>query len=229
MNFKKLAITLLGALFIANVTYADQRPAVEFFYSNNKGEISVQAAYKRLTGDEQKLLQNDIIKLMKVNHVNQGHSEDILGTYFMSTDKKITADNTEIFSIPVTDRLAKERIFAIAKKIADTFDQESVAVFIPENKKAVGDIKIIFLKNRPSINQVIQVIHEKLPASYSQAFSLHIANETDDYDHARITAVEWLGKKAKFDELKKAFPNDKVSYQHGKSYLIYKDGRVEAL
>jgi hypothetical protein len=229
MRLMKLMIVAVSTLLIGNMACAETLPAVEFFYSNNKGEISVQAAYQRLQGDPQHLLKSDVVKMMRLNQIDKGTSEDILGAYFMSTDKKMTADNTEIFSVLPTQKLSKERIFTIAKKIAEALSQESVAVFIPTQEKMIGDMRVVFTQDKPKINDVIKMIHEKLPASYSQAFSLHLVNEVDDYVHARIKAVEWLGGKAKWNELKAAFPHDKISYQYGKSYLIYKNGNVAPL
>jgi hypothetical protein len=125
--------------------------------------------------------------------------------------------------------LPKERIFGIAKKIAATFNQESVAVFIPDHDKIIADIKVSFTNQRPKISDVIYMIHERLPASYSQAFTLHIKDKKADYAHAEVDAVEWLGDKLKMDLFKQAFPQATISYHYGQSYLIYKNGNVDAL
>jgi hypothetical protein len=76
---------------------------------------------------------------------------------------------------------------------------------------------------------VIALIHSKLPSSYSQAFSLHLANEHDDFDDVKVAEVEWLGSKMNSNDVKNAFPNDKVTVQFGEAYLVFKNGQIEQL
>jgi hypothetical protein len=225
MSLKKLSISIL--LLLGSIAHAAEPSVTEFFYSNNTSQIDPQAAYQRFTGSAQQSLKIDTLKLMKANHIKQGKQDEILGTYYLLHAHKTTVDNSEIFSLSPSQKLPKERIFVIARQIAATFNQESVAVFIPSQDKIIGDIKVSFIHKKPKISDIINMIHEKLPASYSQAFTLHIKDNTADYAHAEVDAVEWLGDKLKVDLLKHVFPQEKISYHYGQSYLIYKNGNVD--
>jgi hypothetical protein len=227
MYFKKISISIL--LLLSSIAHAAEPSTIELFYSNNTSQVDLQAAYQRLTGAAEQALESNSLELMKAYHLQHGKQEEVLGTYYLSHDHKTTMDNSEIFSLSPSQRLPKERIFAIAKKIAMTFNQESVAVFIPSYDKIIADIKVTFTNEKPKINDVIKMIHERLPESYSQAFTLHIKDKTVDYAHAEVNAVEWLGNKLKMDLFKQAFPQANVSYHYGQSYLIYKNGNIDAL
>jgi hypothetical protein len=216
------------SLVISQLTYATNNPPVEFFASNNTAQISIQTAYDRLIDTPQTDLQNQMISVFQNEHIEQGRFEDILGAYSMSSDNKVTADNSERFSTSPYQKLSEEKLFSLAKELAITLNQDSVAVLIP-NKSIIGEINVNFASHQFSINEVITILHDKLPASYSQAYSLHITNKYHGFDNAKVNSIEWLGSKMNVDEVKKAFPLENVNYQYGKVYLVYKNGQHEQI
>lgn len=203
--------------------------SVEFFVSNNTGEIDIQTAFNRLEGNEQQELQNTIVDTMQKKHIEQGTFADLLGTYQMSNGQTTTADNSEGFITSPYQKISNKKVFNIAKELANTLNQESVAVFISSNQSTIGDTILKFKANQYSINETIQLIHQKLPQLYSQAFSLHLMNTCDGFYTTTVKEVEWLGSKVDPQEIQKSFPNDEVVSHNGEAYLVYKDGRKEPL
>ncbi|MCC2667100.1 MAG: exported protein of unknown function [Gammaproteobacteria bacterium] len=217
---------LLIILSISTAAFAD----VEFFASNNTHQIDLEVAFKRLRGEEQRELQNASIDLMQKKRIEQSKFEDVLGTYRMSSDQKVTADNTEKIITSSYEELPSKKVFKLAKKLAIMLKQESVAVFIGAQKPLIADV-ILKLKSHPyTIKETVAIIREKLPPQYSQAFSLHLShNMCASFDGATVEEVEWLGSQANPDEIKRSFPQEEVSSYYGKAYLVYKDGRRERL
>src|SRR5690349_5691493 len=139
MNFCKIITsTACGLLLSMNLVFAGNKVSAEFFVSNNTKEINLEKAYTRLTEKKQSDLKNNILIVMQKNHIEHGKFEDILGTYRMSTDKNITADNTEHLIISTHIKLTNEQIFSFAKELAIKLKQDSVAVFIP-TQSSFGD------------------------------------------------------------------------------------------
>jgi hypothetical protein len=215
-------------LFATNIAFANEEPAVEFFASNNTNEISMQVAYNRLIGQEQDDLQNSMLNIFQKNDVKDGKFEDILGTYRMSSDQNMTADNTEKYNTAPQEPLADEKIFSIAQELAVSLHQDSVAVLIPD-QSITGNITVSFVSSLPSINVAIKTLQDKLPPLYSQGFSLHLLKKQDDFDHAQVTEIEWLSSKINLEEVKKAFPLEKVDALNGRVYLVYQNGQKEQL
>jgi len=220
---KKMLISLL--FFVANFAYGNDFYQVRFFVSNNTKEINLQTAYARLTGSEQVALQNKIRDLLQEKHLKLTGVENILGTYRMSTDKNITADNTESFTSYL---ISKEQAFALAKALAQRLNQDSVAVLI-RNKNTLADVTVNVTSKQNNINQVIKLIHDKLSTTYNQAFSLHLINSPGEFKNAKVTSIEWLGNKIRLTDIHKAFPKAKVTTANGSVFLIYKDGHQEQL
>jgi hypothetical protein len=230
MKYIQTAALIICSCFLFSTTaIGDSKTSVMFFSSNNTNEITIKTAYERLIGNEQKDLQNEIINLMQKNHLEQGKFEDILGTYQMSSSQNVTEDNTDVFNTSPYQKLSNEKVFTLAKQLAITLKQESVAVFIPNQKSTIGDITVSFASYQPSITKIINILNAKLPPAYSQAFSLHLSNENADFDNLKVAEVEWLGSKAKLEEIKKAFPQEKISYYYGTAYLVYKNGQKKQL
>ena len=230
MNRHKYTKMIMGCLFFlsANIVFANNTPSAEFFASNNTKEIDLQTAYNRLLGNEQADLQNSMISVMQKNHIEQGKFENILGTYQMSNDKNITADNTEHFITSPDQYLPAERIFSLAKKLAIKLNQDSVAVLIP-NRSSLGDITVKFTSHQLTIDEIVNMLHNKLPPLYNQAFSLHLINQCGDFNNAKVTEVEWLGSKINPEVIKKAFPSEKIYSRYGKVFLVYQNGQKEQL
>ncbi len=230
MNMIKFGgISLISCLFLtANLAFANPNSSIEFFASNNTKEIDIQTAYDRLIGKEQKSLENAIIDVLEKNHIEQGRFEDILGTYRMSSDQNITADNTDRFTTSPQQDISQDKIFSIAKELAISLNQDSVAVFIP-NSSTIGDITVTFTSHQPSIAEVINTLHDKLPSLYNQAFSLHLVDEHSNYNDAKVMEIEWLGSKINVEEVKKAFPLEKIDSQDGDVFLVYQNGQKEQL
>lgn len=223
VSLNKLRIVLSFMLFLmTTVVFAES--SVEFFVSNNTKEINLQTAYERLTGKEQQDLQNDLIDILQKNHIQQGKLQDMLGTYRMSSDQNITADNTERFTTSPRQHLFAERTFILAKQIAVAFNQESVAVFIP-NHSTIGDITVSFVSHQPTINELVSIVHDKLPASYSQAYSIHLSNRYESFENIKVEQIEWLGSNIQLSDVQRAFPDERVNYQYGKVFLVYQNGK----
>ena len=216
-------------LSVSTISYAASSLPVEFFASNNTHEIDVKTAYERLAGKAQRELSDNLIQVLQSNHIEQGKLEDILGVYQMASDKNMTSDNTEIFYASPLQNFSNQQIFSLAAQLANTLNQESVAVFIPSNQFAVGDIIVTFKSRKLGIAETVNKIHEKLPASYATAFSLHLSSECQGFNNAKVSEIEWLGSKANIDEIKKAFPGESISSHQGQAYLVYKNGQTEAL
>lgn len=225
MKLSKLILTIFVSFFCSTL-FAN---SIEFFASNNTNEIDLQTAFNRLEGDEQQALQLSTINLMQKNRLEQGSFEDLLGTYKMSTDQNITADNSEIYITSPYQNLSTEKVFMLAKQLANTLKQDSIAVFIPSKQAVIGDIIIKFKSHAYTINETINLIQSKLPAQYSQAFSLYLNHSCADFNNTTVNEIEWLGSKIKLDDIKKAFPLEDITYHYGKAYLVYRNGQKEPL
>lgn len=222
-------ILISTLLSVSTVSYAASNPPVEFFASNNTHEIDVKTAYERLAGKAQRELSDNLIQMLQSNHIEQGKFADILGVYQMASDKNITSDNTEIFYASPLQHLSNKQIFSLAAQLANTLNQESVAVFIPSTQSAAGDVIVTFKSRKLGIAETINKIREKLPASYAAAFSLHLISECQGFNGVKVSEIEWLGSKANIDEIKKVFPGENISSHQGQAYLVYKNGQTEAL
>jgi hypothetical protein len=217
-----LISSLLPTTILANNNFTN-RSSTEFFASNNPGEIDLQTAFHRLHGKEQQKLQDDTINLMQEEHIEQSKFENLLGTY------KMSADNSEKVITSSLQKLSLEETFKIAAKLANVLKQESIAVFIPANEPIIADTVLKF-KSHHTIHETILMIREKLPAQYSQAFSLHLEIDScSNFENAIVDGIEWLGSKINSDEIKKSFPQEEVTYRYGKAFLVYKDGHKEQL
>jgi hypothetical protein len=102
-------------------------------------------------------------------------------------------------------------------------------VFIASSQPIIGALKIRFTSHKPSIKEVVSLIHDKLPPSYNQNFSLHLTRERANFENAKVAEIEWLGSKIDINDIKNIFPGDNVSFQYGKAYLVYKNGQKEQL
>lgn len=227
---KYIYIHLLLAISIPTIAVAND--SSEFFASNNTKEIDLQTAFNRLQGEEQQELQNDTINVMQKEHMEQSKFENLLGTYKMSNDQQITGDNTEKIITSFHQKMSPEKVFMLAKKLANMLKQESVAVFIPTKEPVIGDTFLKLKSHHYTINETITLIREKLPTLYSQAFSLHLNNDKNicsSFDNATVNEVEWLGSKIDSEEIRKSFPQEEITVQYGKAYLIYKNGQQEQL
>lgn len=226
-----LILGLLPPFAFANVHFANKN-SIEYFASNNTNEIDLLTAFNRLQGKEQQQLQNDTISVMQKEHLEQSQFENLLGTYKMTSSQNTTADNTEKLITSAYQQLSTEKIFRIAKELANSLKQESIAVFVPING-TVGDTILHLKSQRYTIDETIKIIREKLPAEYNQAFSLHLAY-TDNticysFDHAIVNEVEWLGSSINAEDIKKVFPQEDIDIFYGKAYLVYKNGQIELL
>ena len=228
MNIQKYILICCFFLLASSAVFATNSHSAEFFASNNTKEINLQTAYKRLLGVEQSDLQNSIILILQKNHIEQGKFEDILGTYRMSGDKNITADNTEHFVTSPEQHLSNEIVFYLAKEMAIKLKQDSVAVLIP-NQSTLGGVTIRFTSQQPCINEVVNMLHKNLPKLYNQAFSLHLSNKCGDINHVKVTEIEWLGSNINLEVIKKAFPLEKIDFRYGKVFLVYQNGQNEKL
>jgi hypothetical protein len=220
---KRTCIFLMINLWLIMPTWA---LPVEFFASNNTHTIDMQQAYVRLIGHDQHKLQNNMIKILQKYHVEQGAFTPILGAYQLSEHQKVTADNTDKFISSPLQPLTDKIVFAIATDLAISLQQESVAVFIPDNHAGIGDVCVKFKTQHPRISETIAMLNAKLPADYSQAYSLHLQNEYAGFNDAKVSGIKWLGNKINIDEIKNAFPEESVTSQNGRVYLVYQNGQT---
>ena len=146
----------------------------------------------------------------------------------MASDKNMTNDNTEIFYASPLQNFSNKQIFSLAAQLANTLNQESVAVFIPSDQFAAGDIIVTFKSRKLGIAETVNKIREKLPA-YATAFSLHLSGKHSGFNNAKVTEIECLGSKININEIKKAFPQENISSNQGQAYLVYKNGQTELL
>jgi hypothetical protein len=226
-NYTK-AIILFFFIFSFGAVFASNPHSAEFFASNNTKIIDLQTAFHRLQGNAQQDLENNMVDVMQVHHVEQGKFADILGTYQMTSDKKITADNTKHFITSPHQMLSDEKIFTLAKELAIKLHQDSVAVFIPDNTN-LADVTVTFTSKDLHINDIIMLLQQKLPAQYSKAFSLHIIKKHERFNKAIVAKVEWLGSSIDANLIKRAFPQEKITARYGRFYLVYQSGQVEQL
>lgn len=233
MMIKKDKLIVTGSMFslilsLSTITHATNSPTIKFFVSNNTQVIDVRKAFERLTGKPQQDLKEGTIDVLQNNHIEQGKFENSLGTYEMSINKKVTGDNTKIFYSSPLQNFSQEHVFSLAGQIAKTFQQESVAVFIPANQSTIGDTVVNFTSHQPSITEAIELVHEKLPA-YATAFSLHLNSTHSTFSQVKVTQIEWLGSQIDINAIKIAFPCEKISYNYGQAYLVYQNGQVDQL
>jgi len=201
---------------------------VKFFVSNNTQEISIEKAYERLKRSPQTVLENGVASVLQHNGIEQGKFVNVLGAYQMATDKKITADNTEIFLTPPRQDFSSQYVFSIARQLSYRFRQESVAVFVPNKQSSVADIIVRFASAKPSIADIIKRIHQKIPAA-ATAFSLHLNTNHSVLRDVKVNEVEWLGTRLNFDEIKAAFPSAVINSYQGQAYLVYKNGQISSI
>lgn len=206
----------VGAVLImaANIALAD--PTAKLFVSNNTQEISVNAANKRLNGPAQVELKNAVTTFLRKNHIEQAHLENILGVYKMARDKNSTADNTVEISTH-----SRQQLSSIAHELAIKFNQESVAVFEPSAQAPINDVIVKFTSHQPSVTSALELIDQKYPAG-AAAFSLHLNN-------AKVDSIEWLGGNINTDQIKQQFAGDQITYFHGQTYLVYKNGQQQKI
>ncbi|QLZ69117.1 hypothetical protein FOLKNPGA_01899 [Legionella sp. PC1000] len=76
-----------------------------------------------------------------------GEFKNALGTYIMQGTQQFTAENAEIFFVSPLQKLSLPKTIFIASILAKQLDQESVAVFIPNNTHTTSHIKLIFICN----------------------------------------------------------------------------------
>jgi hypothetical protein len=227
VHMKRFLSFIILFSIVANA-FASTPSSIEFFISNNTQVINLETAFQRLNGNPQSELKTNVMNILWLNHLKQIKAANVLGTYQM-VDKNITGDNTEILYVSPQNNLSKRRVFALAGQMTRTLRQESVAVFIPRAEAAIENIIVTFKSKRPLIADVISTIHKKLPANYSAAFSLHLDDTHADFNQAGVTEVEWLGSKLSLKKIKKAFPEEKISYFHGNAFLIYQNGKQQEL
>ncbi len=221
---------LLPVLFIlTQAAFAGSSNTIEFFASNNTGTIGMETAFQRLRGEEQHDLQNAIAALMQRYHLEQGTMDEVLGAYQLSGSGAMTADNTETFSTSPYEKLKNQEAFYLAQKMATALKQESVAVFIPSRHAGTADLQLQFKQPLPTISAAIQAIHEKLPAKYGQAYSLHLRHAAGDYASAEVAEIEWLGSHTDASVVSSAFPTENVVTREGKAYLVYQNGKRKQL
>lgn len=225
----KLRSTLIILVFFSHYSYAAILSEAKFFSSNNTQIIDPHRAYERLVSDDQENLKNEIIKIMQKNHLEQNQNEDVLGIYKMESDQNVTADNTEIFTTSPYQSIREEHIFDIAKQLAISLKQESVLVFIPNKADTIAEVTVNFDEHPLSITEVIDIVKKKLPIQYSQAYTIYLKQKNAGYDATHVSRIEWLGSQIKPTLIKSAFPNNFISSNSGKAFLIFKNGQKQEL
>lgn len=221
-------LLILSALFFTSA-FAYSKPTIDFFASNNTGQIDLEKAYLRLNGKEQEDLELAFIHLLQKNHFEQGRLQPILGTYQLSDNQAITADNTTVFHASPYQDLSTERSLNLARDLAQFLKQESVAVFIPEKHQPISQVIVKFKDSSPDIKETLATINKNLPTAYSQAFSLHLKQGNISFEEAKVSQIQWLGSQINVEEVKKAFPLSEVNSRNGTAYLVYQNGQREIL
>lgn len=206
--------------------YAADYTSVSFFASNNTGIIQPEQAYQRLLSEAQNQLKNTIIDIMQSHHLEQSQCEDGIGMYQMADSGRLTADNGKIFTTSPYQALTDDTVFSLSQQMANALQQESVAVFIPDEQAKTADTTVYLNSRHYNLAQTLKLINERLPADYSQAFTLHFDSKYGGVDQATIGSIEWLGNHIDPIVIQNAFPGEKMTMKHGKAFLVYKDGRI---
>lgn len=202
---------------------------ISFFYSNNTQIIDIKSAYYRLIGAEQIELKKISNKILNTQYIGSGQRNDFLGVYTMASNQMITAENSESFEFLPKKTWGKKQTILAAAALANRLEQESVAVFIHSDSNQTAELKLIFGLHRPTITETINLLSQRLPKSYTHAFSLHLMNTTGAMYRQKVRSVEWLGHFARASDVRKAFPHDKVSTKRGSSFLVYKNSTIKPL
>lgn len=224
----RLKISLaLPFLFLHSIAFSFS--SVEFFLSNNRDVIQLNEAYSRLVNAPQDKLYEKVIAILQSNHIEQGTFKSELGMYQMVTSGIVSADNSARFISSPQQSLGKKEIFSLSRELVTKLDQESIAVFVPNNDFPISDTTLKFISIEPTINQALNLIQQQLPDSYSQDFSMSLAKQCGDFDTIKVTAIKWLGQGVDADLIRHAFPQEIIHSRHGEAYLIYKDGSKKSL
>jgi hypothetical protein len=226
---QKLALVATSLIAMSLSTLSVAATSIEFYASNTTTAIDLQAAYKRLQGSEQQSLKQKMLGVLQKNHIENGKFIDVLGTYQMATEGNTTADNTDTFITSPNQPISEKNAFSIAKQLAESMQLENVTVFIPSDNASVGKLKIKFTSHEPTVSEVVELVHQNLPIAYSQAYSLQLENTHTTFNKAKVSEIVWLGSMIDLKEVRKAFPNEKISYEKGMAYLVYQDGMNEKL
>ncbi|KTD49494.1 hypothetical protein Lrub_0593 [Legionella rubrilucens] len=219
----------IGLTLFCRMLSAAGWASVSFFASNNTGIIQPEQAYQRLLSEAQSHLKNTMITILQAHHMEQSQCEDGIGMYQMAGDGRLTADNGKIFTTSPYQKLTDETVLALSQQMATALHQESVAVFIPDEQAETADTTVHLNSHHYPLSQTIRLIHERLPADYTQAFTLHFDSKYGGFDQATISGIEWLGRNIDPAVIQTAFPEDKITTKHGKAFLVFKDGQVKTL
>ncbi|KTD18353.1 hypothetical protein [Legionella jordanis] len=203
--------------------------AVEFFYSNNQGTINFTKAYERLKGKEQINLEREAIEVLQAQHMEQGELKNRLGAYYFANKKQQTAENSQIFYSSPLQILSRKKIFALAIALAKQLNQESIAVFIPNQSHTIGKAQLVFITHKPTIPEALNMIRIKLPASYQHAFTLQVTTDKSSYRYAQVQSIVWLGHHLKKEMLQKKFPSETLKFRQGDAYLLFRKGTYKLL
>ena len=228
MNLKTLLKTTFLFGILSNSAFAASHSSIEFFASNNQGEIPLQTAYARLTGDPQQQLQQKFIEVMQKNHVEQGTQKNILGIYQMDSTKNVTWDNSERFDTSPYQNLSVDEAKQIAMQLSQVLAQETVAVFVPESQANVAKITVHF-KHQPSIAALQKQVQNKLPEQYRQAMSIQLEKETTGLPQARVDTLTWLGSGYDKQVIQAAFKDASVEVDSGDAFLVNQQGNLTNL
>lgn len=220
---------IFQALLLLLISIAVHAAPIEFYASNNTSEISLENAYARLTGTSQHVLRDEMIHVMQINHVEQGVCNDILGSYQMNATQNVTADNSKVFTMSPYQQYPISKATRVAKQLAQALQQESVAMFVPNQQGSFGKAIVTFQNNKPNVAAVKALLHARLPDDYSQAYSLVLENEYANYADLKVAQIQWLGNKKNLQEIQAAFADEQVALVHGSAYLVYADGQIIAI
>ncbi|MFC7782232.1 hypothetical protein [Legionella taurinensis] len=216
----------LGFSLACKVISAAAWSSVSFFASNNTGIIQPEQAYQRLLSEAQGQLKNTIIDIMQTHHLEQSQCEDSIGLYQMADSGRLTADNGKIFTTSPYQTLSDDTVFSLSQEMANALQQESVAVFIPDEQAKTADTTVYLNSHYYNLAQTLKLINERLPADYSQAFTLHFDSKYGGFDQATIASIEWLGNHIDPMVIQNAFPGEKMAMKHGNAFLVYNDGHI---
>lgn len=216
--------TIFIVYSFTSFAYASESNSPPMLYmSNNTGQISIEKAYSKILTSDQLKLEESVINILQKYKVQQGKFNTLLGVY------QNYGDNVEEFTFSPYDTISESNINDIAQKIAVSLNQHSVLVFRP-GECTSQEVTVEFAETKePQFKQVDKIINNKLDKKYAHSFSMHLDNSYSGIQKAHVTKVVWFGNHAKPEELQKVFPDSKVNSRCGDVYLIYQDGKREAL
>lgn len=225
LSHKKVVTQILIFLMCLFVGFADASNSVKFYLSNSKTQADSTLALHRLLGPEQHALQKGVIDTLQIKHIQQTTQLFVLGAY-RNSKQEASIDNTLVIITSPYQELLDCEIVILARDLARQFKQETVAVFIPDTKSNDIDIMFSFKNNAYEMNELLSILHKKLPSSYAEGVTLYLDKGCKSVINCRVSGLEWLGNNLDTPKLKTVFPHADIQQTRGRAILVDQSGNI---